>query len=163
MSIANTSESEESSVKLWIYLSSRLFTAEEEKWLLEKGTSFTNTWEAHGKKLLSTFLVLARGIVVIMVDESSAEATGCSIDKSVNLMKELGSEMNIDFLDRMRAAYLTENHELKICTVDEIKSAYSSGSINDDTKVFNSLIDSKDDLTEKLYIPFKDSWLSAQV
>lgn len=163
MSESSTSEMEEAPIKMWVYLSSRLLTAEEEKWLLEKGTSFTNTWEAHGHKLLSTFLVLARGIVVIMVDESVAETTGCSIDKSVNLMKELGKEMNIDFLDRMRAAYLNENNDLKICSLDELKDAYKSGSVNDETRVFNSLISSEDDLTQKLYIPLKESWVAAQL
>ena len=158
-----SSETEESPVKLWVYLSSRLLTSEEEKWLLEKGTSFTNTWEAHGHKLLSTFVVLARGIVVIMVDESSADVTGCSIDKSVNLMKELGTEMQIDFMDRMRAAYLDDQHLLNIRTLEEMKADYAAGKINDDTMVFNSLISSKDDLTEKLYIPLRESWVHAKL
>jgi hypothetical protein len=43
------------------------------------------------------------------VDQSEASASGCSVDSSVRLVKELGKELEVDFFNRMQV--VVENQE----------------------------------------------------
>jgi hypothetical protein len=38
---------------------------------------------------------------VLVADESSTKASGCSIDSSVRFIKEIGSKLKIDFFNRL--------------------------------------------------------------
>jgi hypothetical protein len=40
-------------------------------------------------------------LIVLSVDDSSLGASGCSIDSSVKFIKELGTELKVDFFNRM--------------------------------------------------------------
>ena len=75
------------SSRVWVYQSNRAFTDSEVLELKEQLSQFQDGWEAHGKKLNSAIEIYYNQFLVIFVDESIQEATGCSIDKSVALMK----------------------------------------------------------------------------
>ena len=43
--------------------------------------------------------------IILIVDESHAGASGCSIDKSVHFMQQLEQEYGINLFDRFNLAY----------------------------------------------------------
>lgn len=100
--------------KLWIYASNRALNLTEMEWLNEQLYKFANEWASHGNNLTARAEVLNPYFVVFAVDLSKEEASGCSIDKSVRLMKELGKELNVDFFNRLNVWITDENgnHEL---------------------------------------------------
>ena len=73
------------SSRVWVYQSNRAFTQEELVELKNELDQFGASWEAHGTKLNSAIEIYYNQFIVIFVDESGQEATGCSIDKSVVL------------------------------------------------------------------------------
>ena len=94
------------------------------------------SWESHGIPLLASAKVQEGRFVIIAVDETQKDASGCSIDTSTRWMKELGEKMNIDFFDRS-LAYLKDK-EIQTIPVFGLKTAVETGNILTDTWIYNN-------------------------
>lgn len=143
--------------RIWIYQSNRILNEKEEAEILDMLKNFTSTWQAHGHDLAALAEIIHDQFIVISVDEQIAGATGCSIDKSVGLMKEIEQKYNINLFDRFRIAYRQEN-ELKSCDRAEFEELIQKGIVNENTIVFNNLIQTRKELKTAWEIPFKESW-----
>ena len=133
-------ETQVGQIRLWIYRSVSKLSADQESAINEMATSFISQWAAHGKMLDATFKILNHHFLVFFVNESSAEATGCSIDSSVGLIRQIESTYNLGLLDRMQIAFLI-NEEVVMHHFSELKELYSKGEITDDSQVFNLLLE----------------------
>lgn len=143
--------------RIWIYQSDRPFTSEQISLIRKKLNQFVENWTAHDKMLSSGFELFYDLFIVVGIDEKMALASGCSIDKSVNVMKELERELNLSLLDRMNFAYKMDG---KVFTVnrEEFEQKRMEGLITDETIVFNNLVDRKSALTEEWEVPMRFSW-----
>ena len=106
-------ESLSDSSRIWIYRSDRLLSAEEtlkvDNWL----NQFTEKWTAHNQSLKAFGQVYHSKFIVILLDEeSSNQASGCSIDSQVRFIKDIGAALNIDFFDRLHFDFLIDNSRL---------------------------------------------------
>lgn len=145
--------------RVWIYQSNRLLTLNEEHLINVSLSSFINQWEAHGNKLTAKAEVRYSRFIILMVDEEQAGATGCSIDKSVNLMKHLEQEFNITLFDRFNIAYRKPDG-IYSCGREEFEKLIADGTVTEDTIVFNNLIQTVKELETSWEVPFKHSWHS---
>jgi hypothetical protein len=93
----------------------------------------------------------------LIVDESQAGASGCSIDKSVNFMKQLEQHFSISLFDRFNLAY-RNGEEVVSVPRQQFEELLKGGQINTDTIVFNNLVQNVAELQTKWEVPFKDSW-----
>ncbi len=143
--------------RTWIYQSSRPFTEEEVKALNGYLESFVDQWVSHNRKLQSFGKVYQQQFIVLMVDESQAGASGCSIDKSVHFLKEVEMKYGVTLFDRMTFAY-KDRDEVKTVSRDEFADLYKREKISDETIVFNNLVDTKADFESNWQIPLKQSW-----
>ncbi len=96
--------------KIWLYQSDRLFTETEKDWLKEELKSFASSWAAHGKALSASAIVFSDYHLLFIVDETKAGASGCSIDSSVRFVKLIGTELKVDFFNRLNILVEKENH-----------------------------------------------------
>ena len=145
------------SSRVWVYQSNRAFTQEELVELKNELYQFGASWEAHGTKLNSAIEIYYNQFIVIFVDESGQEATGCSIDKSVVLVKMIESKYGISLLDRMNLTYKTDYAVENIRMADFQKLA-QKGQIQNTVTVFNNLVFSKAEFISKWEVEAKDSW-----
>jgi len=143
--------------RVWIYQASRPFTASEEEIVLDKLEEFTVQWKAHGKQLAAYVEIKYNLFVVITVDQSFAMPSGCSIDKSVHLLKELEEELGISLFDRFQIAY-REGNQVHTVPRKAFEELIDSGKVTEDTIVFNNLVEKRDDLASKWEVPFRESW-----
>jgi len=143
--------------RVWIYQANRIFNQEEELAILQILHNFTAEWLAHGHALAAKGEVLHHQFIILSVDEEVAGATGCSIDKSVNLMKEIEQKFNLNLFDRFRIAY-RQNEDVINCSREEFEELIKNGQVNEDTLVFNNLISSRNEMQTAWEIPLKDSW-----
>lgn len=143
--------------RVWIYQSNRAFTTAEEQKIQQKLDDFTAQWQAHGHQLLAKGEIRHQRFIILSVDEQQAGATGCSIDKSVKLMKELEEQFNIDLFDRFQIAY-REEEQIRSCNRQEFEDLLRSGQIHQDTLVFNNMVATRKELSSNWEIPMKDSW-----
>jgi len=143
--------------RIWIYQADRPLTQGEEAHVLDKLDSFTSQWKAHGKPLAAKAEVRHHRFVIIMVDDSVAPPTGCSIDKSVHLLKELENELKISLFDRMQIAY-RDGSDIKVVSRPEFERLLAAGEVTTETIVFNNLVSTYPELESRWEVPFRDSW-----
>jgi hypothetical protein len=147
------------SSRIWIYQANRVLTTEEEQKIDQKLKNFTSQWQAHGNSLAALGEVRHHQFIILSVDEQVAAATGCSIDKSVYLMKDIEREFNIDLFDRFRIAY-RDGEKIINCSREEFEKLVDQGEVSSDTIVFNNMVTSRFDLATSWEVPMKDSWHS---
>ena len=143
--------------RIWIYQSSRELTEEETAIAGNAAREFIDGWTAHNASLLSSFEIRYNRFLILMVDEKTAGASGCSIDKSVHFIKSLESKFGVSFFDRMTFAYRV-NGRVEAAPAAKLAQLYTTGGIDESTIVFDNLIQSKGELSEKWEIPFGKSW-----
>lgn len=144
--------------RVWIYQSTRPFTAGEAIEINESVATFVQQWTSHKAGVRGDGQLINTRFVVLMADEDFEKPSGCSIDSSVRFIKELEQRYNTNFFDRWNIAYVKDGEVLS-CTKEELPALLQSGSITDDTIVFNNLVQTKAELNTKWQVPYKDSWL----
>lgn len=145
--------------KVWIYQANRLFSTDEEKAIQNILNDFTTEWQAHGHALAALGEIYYQQFIVLSVDEQITGASGCSIDKSVYLMKEIGNKFNLDLFDRLRIAYVS-GEEIVNCSKEEFEKQIKNGLVTKQTLVFNNLISRRSQLKTSWNIPLAESWHS---
>jgi hypothetical protein len=143
--------------RVWVYQSDRKLTADEVVQIQMNLDNFTRSWTAHNNQLKAKAEIRYNRFLVLIVDETQAGASGCSIDKSVNFMKQLEQEFGINLFDRFNLAY-RDGEEIISVPRHQFEELLKSGKINTETIVFNNLAQNVAELETKWEVPFKDSW-----
>lgn len=143
--------------RVWIYQSDRELYDDEVKQLHEILNKFASEWTAHNHQLKAKAEIRYNRFLILIVDENQAGASGCSIDKSVNFIKRLEQQFDINLLDRFNLAY-REGEKVLSAPRDEFEDLLRSGKINSNTIVYNNLVQNLEQLETKWEVAFKDSW-----
>lgn len=146
--------------RVWVYQANRFLSTQEADSIQVDLNSFVQSWTAHGSALAGSALVKDNLFVVLEVDESQAGVTGCSIDKSVHFLQSLGQKYTIDFFDRMKVSFRSTDNEVKLVNRSQFEELLKTGAIDENTIVFNNLVQNSVELESNWQIPFKDSWHS---
>lgn len=146
--------------KVWVYQANKVLSGEQLDTLIDKGNVFISEWAAHGASLKASFDVFYNRFVVIAVDEQQAMASGCSIDKSVKFMKEIGQQLGVDFFDRMQVAYIDKEDNVVSCSLNEFEKLANQNHVDENTIVFNNMVTTKAEFDSNWQIPLKNSWQS---
>ena len=147
------------SSKVWIYQSEALLTTEQRIQLDRRLKAFCAGWQSHGNALKAASVVVADLFIVIAVDEAAAGASGCSIDKSVQLLRESEAELGVVLLNRSQIAFLA-NGVTQLLPVSELKNAVSVGLLTPETLVFNNLCNNLGQLRTEWLTPAGTTWLA---
>lgn len=151
-------ESLDDGSRVWIYRSDRILKAEEvsqvNKWLGQ----FIQQWTAHNQTLEAYGEVYHDRFVVIVLDEiKAASASGCSIDAQVRFIKEVGTELQIDFFDRLNFDFMIDG-DVVTYHKDEVKGLIEDGKLSLDSLVFDHLVKDKSSFLSTWTKPLSDSW-----
>lgn len=144
--------------RVWIYQSNRLLTDEECVRVGEILQEFVQQWTAHGNQLYGSFEIRHNLFIFLKVDESKAMVTGCSIDKSVHLLKKIEAELGINLFDRLQLAFKDATNQLRVVSQVDFRALIDSGEINAQTTVYNNMLTAVADLDTKWEVPLQDSW-----
>lgn len=145
--------------KVWIYQSSRLLSDAEVIEISKDLATFSKNWNAHGSLLTSSFEIKHNFFIILMVDESVTSASGCSIDSSIRIIKQIEEKYNLDLFNRFNTVWRNEGL-LEISNKDEFQELVSSKKIKPETIVYNNTVLNLKDLEKNWEIPFKESWHS---
>jgi len=143
--------------RVWVYQSDRELTDNEALQIKVLLDNFTTGWTAHNNQLKAKAEIRYNRFIILIVDESQAGASGCSIDKSVHFMQQIESQFGINLFDRFNLAY-REGGEVLSAPRAKFEELLRQGSINADTIVFNNLVQNLTELENKWEVPFKNSW-----
>jgi hypothetical protein len=145
--------------RVWIYQANRELTDSEVIDIRNRSAIFVGQWAAHGSKLEAAIEVFYNRFLVIFVDEDQAAASGCSIDTSVQFVRDLEVGFNITLMDRMLLAY-KQGTDIKVEKMADFEESMEVGTITEETIVFNNLVSTKADFESNWEVKLKDSWHS---
>ena len=145
--------------RLWIYQSNKDFTISDIEIIEEKTTFFLDNWKAHGNDLQASYLIKDNRFLVIAVNEKFNPIGGCSIDYSLQLVKDISNTININLLDRLTVNYRSANQIVSI-NLSDLKNKIKNGSISPETFIFNTNVKTKKELSNDFEIKLTSSWLS---
>jgi hypothetical protein len=143
--------------KVWIYQSSRQFTNAEVQSIQQKLDEFTSQWKAHGQLLNAKAIIPYQFFIVFIVDENTAATTGCAIDASVKVVKEIEATYQVDLFNRFNMAYKIGD-QVYVNSKEDFETLISSKQINAETIVFNNLVQTLADFEQKWEVPISQSW-----
>jgi len=143
--------------RVWVYQSNKELTDTAVLALQVQLDSFTKGWTAHNNQLKAKAEIRYNRFIVLIVDESQAGASGCSIDKSVHFMQQLEQQFGINLFDRFNLAYRNGDKVLS-APRHAFEELLVNKTINTDTIVFNNMVQNLGELQTKWEVPFKDSW-----
>jgi hypothetical protein len=130
--------------RVWIYQSDREFTNNEIEFISEKAIDFINQWTRHGDDLKGSFTIKYNQFLVLAVDESFNNVSGCSIDSSVRFIKELENELQLDLMDKMNVTF-KDNDNINLVKLSDFQKFAAAQKITTETIVFNNMVATKED------------------
>jgi hypothetical protein len=145
--------------RIWIYQANQPFSLEIKSILENKLNDFISNWESHGAPLKASWSIFYDLFLIIAVDEDHYAASGCSIDKSVHLVKDLENELGTELLSKNYVAVL-EGSSIATVTLKDLKNHVSEGKIKPDSVVFNNLIPTLGELDNNWRVPAEKTWVS---
>lgn len=95
--------------RVWVFIGKRKLDATEVAWANEQLATFTQTWQTHGKAMNASGFVFENHALVIVANEEGVKASGCSMDKINHQIRQMGTELGIDFFERMNTLVWDNN------------------------------------------------------
>jgi hypothetical protein len=146
--------------RVWVYQAGREMTDQEVTAARQVLRAFVQTWDSHGQPLAAAAEVLHARFVVLAVDQEDQAPSGCSIDKSVAVIRQLEQQLGTSLLDRGQVAYVAANGDLATVALPQLKAAVAAGELGPDTLVFNPLVADLGQLRTQFVVPAARTWLA---
>lgn len=151
-----------SKARVWVFQSNRPFTSEELGMAEAKLHEFTQSWAVHGAPFNTSYRIAYNQFIILGADETQQNASGCSIDSSVRVLKELEQVFSLELFDRSRAAFWV-NEAVMLVPLQDLKQKFQDGTLNHETLAFNNLVQTKKDLDESWLAPAGQTWLKRYI
>ncbi len=145
--------------KIWIYQSNRKFSDDEIAEIETALQVFLQNWAAHGTCLESSYQLKYNRFIVLAVNQEVQNATGCSIDASVEFIQSLEKKYSVDLLDKMNVTFKLGEHIAHKPLID-FKKMVKDKAVTENTIVFNNLINTIEEFNDSWEVPALDSWHS---
>jgi hypothetical protein len=144
--------------RLWIFAADRELTDTEMGTVRHSMSEFLAAWRAHGSDVEAGFDLQHRQFLLIGSTNALADPSGCSIDAMTRAIRELGQSLGVNFMPSGNIFFRENGH---IAVVDRLtfKSLARNGKVDQNTKVYNTMITSVQDLKSgKWEVRAADSW-----
>lgn len=159
-SLATTSLSNlNPSSRVWIYASVQPFSVIQKQELEQELDLFLTEWNAHGSKLTAGYTIKENQFIIVAADESNVQASGCSIDKSVRVIKAFEEKHKLGLLERGLVFYKKDN-VIKSVDFRQVEPLITSDELDESTIVFDNTLTNLADLQTRWQIELKNTWLS---
>ncbi len=143
--------------RVWIYQADREFTENEIQFISDKAEEFINQWTRHGDDLKGSFTIKYNQFLVLAVDESFNNVSGCSIDSSVRFVQDLEKELQLDLMNKMNVTF-KDNENINLVKLSDFQRFAKEKKITAETIVFNNMVNTKEDFENNWEVNAKDSW-----
>ena len=125
--------------------------------LQENAIAFIEEWTRHGAALKGSFSLKYNRFLILAVDESFANASGCSIDASVRFVKQMETLFSMDLMNKLNVTY-KEGQTIRLVNLSTFQEYAKIQKITSETIVFNNMVQTKGDLESLWEVPAQQSW-----
>lgn len=143
--------------RVWLYQADRAFTQEEVELIKVKAIDFIEQWTRHGDNLKGSFTIKYNQFLIIAVDESFNNVSGCSIDASVRFVQQLEQELQIDLMNKMNVSF-KDGDNINIVKLSDFQQFAKAQKITKETIVFNNMVQTKGEVETNWEVPAQQSW-----
>ena len=150
------------SARVWIYQSNRKLNAEECQYVDQSLKSFVQEWNAHGNALTASYDLREPFHFALIVDESKTSASGCSIDSSIKVIKQMEAALQVDFFQRQNIVFKAHD-TVNILPMQDFISKVKSGDLDKNTPIADTLVNKYGDWENNFFKPAIDSWLGVRL
>ena len=147
--------------RIWIYQSSRAFTAAEAAQTIPLLQSFAQSWKSHGTPVKAFGGLFLDQFILLMADETASGVSGCSTDSSVHLIQQIEQQTGIPLFDRLNLAFYTDG-QVRLIPIAQLPRNLESGDITPETPYFNNTVQTKQEWETRWLVPLKNSWLAGR-
>jgi hypothetical protein len=144
--------------KLWVFQSNRIFTLVEEQDISYAISTFLQSWESHGADIKSEFEIFEHKFIIIRVDEKQTKASGCSIDRLNQCIRQIDAKYQLNLLNRLWISFEDGEGMIETVPISTFKERVKSEQINPETYIYDLSVSTPDEFKEKFRQPLKESW-----
>jgi len=146
------------SSRTWVFASDRTLDPAESKILMKEVDAFLHQWKAHGAELTSGRDWRYGRFLTVAVDQSTAGASGCSIDGLFRALKSLEPKLEASLVTSGLIFYCDENGAVQSVTRERFSALGAQGKIGSQTRVFDPTVTSLLEWRARFVLDLKDSW-----
>ncbi|HTF81686.1 MAG TPA: hypothetical protein VL947_08170 [Cytophagales bacterium] len=144
--------------RIWVFQAPKSFSPAEVEIIERQLKLFCEDWTSHNHLLESSFIIAKQQFIILAINEAVHEASGCSIDKSIHVIKDLSQRLQVDLLDKGLVSFVHQD-TVRTIKLAEIKAEINSGHLTASTPVFNTIVASKKEFLEHFETPAANTWL----
>lgn len=127
--------------------------------LLKGVEEHLTNWKAHGEPLTVGSQLRDDRFLVVAVDQSTAGASGCSIDGLFRVLQGLEPKVGASLVGGGRVFYRDGTGAVQSTTRDQVAALTSSGAITKDTVVFDTSLTDLGAFRAGFEKRAKESWI----
>jgi hypothetical protein len=147
--------------RIWTFGSDRALSEAETTALLKGVDEHLVDWKAHGAPLTVGRQFRDERFLVVAVDQSTAGATGCSIDGLFRVLQRLETSVGASLVGGGKVFYRDAHGKVQSTSRDQLPALSQAGAITKDTVVFDTTITDLGGWRANFEQRAKDSWVCA--
>jgi hypothetical protein len=145
--------------RVWVFGSDRPLTDAGTAALLKGVDEHLAVWKAHGAPLTVSREWRDGRFLVVAVDQSTAGATGCSIDGLFHVLQQLEREAGASLVGGGRVFYRDNHGKVQSAMRSELANLAAEGAITEDSVVFDTSLIDLGTWRARFERPAKESWV----
>ncbi|MGI8402495.1 MAG: hypothetical protein ACR2NS_12970 [Gemmatimonadaceae bacterium] len=146
------------SSRAWVFGSDRALDAWAEDLLFREVDRFLSQWHAHGAPLTVGRDWKYRRFLTVAVDQSTAGASGCSIDGLFRALKSLESRLGASLVNSGLVYFRDAKGEIQAVDRDRFAALGAEGKIKPDTRVFDPTVATLGEWRARFELAAANSW-----
>ena len=147
--------------RIWIFGADKPLTGAVVDTMLAEVDSYLDQWKAHGFPLRAAREWRDDRFLIIGIDPTAEQASGCSIDGLFRSLQQLQKSIGAQLVGGGRVFYRDGSGATHSVARDEFSSLTSSGRIGPKTPVFDTSITQLDAWKSKFEQPLAESWAAS--
>ena len=144
--------------RVWVFGADRTLSEQQSRQLLDEVDRFLPTWTAHGSPLTVGRDWRHGRFLTIAVDQSTAGASGCSIDGLFRTLKSLEPRLGASLVTSGLVFFRDEANAVQSVDREKFSELGAGGKITADTIVFDPTVTTLREWRARFELPLRDSW-----
>src|SRR3954469_17722571 len=149
------------SARIWVFGSDKPLTRAVVDSMLAEVDSYLDQWKAHGFPLRAAREWRDNRFLIIGIDPTAEQASGCSIDGLFRSLQQMQTTIGAQLVGGGRVFYRDPSGVAHSVARDEFSTLTSSGKIGPKTPVFDTSLTQLDAWKSKFERPFAESWAAS--
>jgi hypothetical protein len=144
--------------RVWVFAASDPVTGDRAAQLLDTVDEWLAGWKAHGEPLTAARDWRDDRFLVIGVDQSTAGASGCSVDALFRILQSLQRQLGTSLVGGGRVFYRNRAGDVESATRAGFTERAAAGDLDADTVVYDTTLTTAADYRSRFVLRAGDAW-----